>query len=162
MRSLKTLCCSVAIIFVIALSTRGEAQAAPAGAPRDSAKAALIKQLLDETHTVDLAMAAMESSISTQRAANPRVPAAFWDKFLTLVHARRDTLVTMFVDIYGRHFSSEDIKQLLEFYRSPIGQKMLAETPAIGRESVLAGQALGAQLAADVARQLAAEGIQLP
>ena len=40
---------------------------------------------------------------------------------------------------------------------------MLAETPAIGRESMLTGQgAWGAQLGADVARQLAKEGIQLP
>jgi len=104
----------------------------------------------------------METSVSAQRAANPRIPAVFWDRFLSLAQTRRDTLISMFVDIYSRHFSSSDVRQLLEFYRSPIGRKMLAETPAIARESMLTGQAWGAQLGADVARQLAKEGIQLP
>jgi hypothetical protein len=144
------------------LSARAAAQKAPTDEPRDSAKIALIRQLLDETHTVDLAVTAMEASVSAQRASNPRIPAAFWDRFLSLAQSRRDTLSTMFVEIYSRHFSTDDVKQLLAFYHTPTGQRMLAETPKIGRESMLAGQAFGAQLGADVARQLSKEGIQLP
>jgi len=155
-------CWFFAVILVIVLAARSEAQKAAGEDPRDSAKVALIRQLLDETHTVDLAVTAMETSVSAQRAANPRIPAVFWDRFLSLAQTRRDTLISMFVDIYSRHFSSSDVRQLLEFYRSPIGRKMLAETPAIARESMLTGQAWGAQLGADVARQLAKEGIQLP
>jgi len=155
MRSFSQLVWSLATILMIA-------QPAAAQAPRDSANVALIRQLLDETHTLDHTMAAMEANISAQRAANPNMPAAFWDRFLSLAQARRDTLTNMFVEIYSRHFSADDVKQLLDFYRSPVGRKMAEETPAIGRESMLAGQALGAQLAADVARQLAKEGIPLP
>ena len=155
-------CWSIGIILTIVLSARAGAQNAVTEDPRDSVKVALIRQLLDETHTVDLAVTAMESSVSAQRAANPRVPAVFWDRFLSLAKTRRDTLVSMFVDIYSRHFSSNDVRQMLDFYRSPIGRKMLAETAGIARESMLTGQAWGAQLGADVARELAKEGIQLP
>jgi len=38
------------------------------------------------------------------------------------------------VEIYDRHFSEEDIKGLLEFYGSPLGQKVAAELPKINRE----------------------------
>src|SRR3954470_17503037 len=153
-------CWSVAIILVIVLSARAEAQKAPGDEPRDSAKAALIRQLLEETHTLDLAVSGMEGSVSAQRAGNPRIPAIFWDRLLSLAKTRRDTLGTMFAEIYNRHFSASELKQLLEFYRTPIGRKMLAETPGIARESMLAGQAWGAQLGADVTRQLSKEGIQ--
>lgn len=155
-------CSSVAISLVIMLSASAEAQKAPGDPPRDSAKVALIRQLLDETHSIDLAVSGMQASVTAQRTANPRIPAIFWDRLVSLAQSRRDTLTTMFVEIYSRHFSSSDVKQLLEFYRSPLGQKMLAETPGLARESMLAGQAWGAKLGADVAGQLAKEGIQLP
>lgn len=153
---------SLAAFLIVALGARAEAQTPAAQPPRDSAKAALIHQLLNETHAIDLAMTAMETSITAQRTANPRIPGVFWDRFSALAHARRDTLVNMFVEIYDRHFSTEEMKQLLDFYRGPVGKKLLGETPAIARESMLAGQAWGGQLGGEVARQLAAEGIQIP
>lgn len=151
-----------AVILTIVLCARAEAQTPAGTALRDSAKLVLIRQVLDETHAVDLAMTAMETSLPAQRAANPRIPAAFWDRFLTLVHGRRDSFTNMFVDIYDRHFSTDDLKQLLNFYRTPVGQKLLGEQPAIARESITAGQAWGAELGAEVARQLAAEGVKMP
>ena len=38
------------------------------------------------------------------------------------------------VGIYDKHFTEEDIKGLLEFYGSPLGQKVAAELPKINRE----------------------------
>ena len=152
----------LAAILMVAFCARAEAQTPAGHVQRDSAKVAVIHQLLDETHAVDLAMTAMDASIAAQRTANPRIPAVFWDRFSALAHARRDSLASMFIDIYDRHFSTEDVKQLLEFYKSPVGKKLLVETPEIARESVTVGQAWGAQLGGEVARQLAAEGVQLP
>ena len=155
-------CWFVIIVFMIGIGAGAEAQTPAGEVQRDPAKIALIRQILTETKAIDLAVAAMETSLPAQRAANPRIPAVFWDRLSALVHARSDSLATMFVDIYNRHFSADDLKQLLEFYRSPTGRKLLAETPAIARESYIAGQSWGMQLGAEVARQLAAEGIQMP
>src|SRR5262245_56342339 len=38
------------------------------------------------------------------------------------------------VGIYDKHFTEEEIKGLLEFYGSPLGQKVAAEPPKINRE----------------------------
>jgi hypothetical protein len=38
------------------------------------------------------------------------------------------------VGIYDKHFTAEEIKGLLEFYGSPLGQKVAAELPKINRE----------------------------
>ena len=152
----------VAAMLVSAVCTRAEAQTAPAEAPRDSTKIALIRQLVTETHAVDLGVTAMQASLPAQRASHPEIPAVFWDRVLTLVQTRRDSLANMFVDIYDRHFSTDELRQLLAFYRTPIGQKLLAETPAMTRESMTAAQAWGVELGMEVARQLAAEGVKLP
>jgi len=39
------------------------------------------------------------------------------------------------VGIYGKHFTDDEIKGLVEFYNSPLGQKLAAEMPKISRES---------------------------
>lgn len=38
------------------------------------------------------------------------------------------------VKVYAKHYSPEEIKGLLAFYGTPLGKKMLAETPAITTE----------------------------
>lgn len=40
------------------------------------------------------------------------------------------------IQIYGRHFTTEEIDQLAAFYRSPIGKKALAKMPVIMQESM--------------------------
>jgi len=46
-----------------------------------------------------------------------------------------DAVTGQLVGIYGKHFTDDEIKGLLEFYNSPLGQKMAAEMPKISRES---------------------------
>src|SRR6202035_5141818 len=36
--------------------------------------------------------------------------------------------------IYDRHFTDDEIKGLLDFYQSPLGQKVAAESPKINKE----------------------------
>ncbi len=45
-----------------------------------------------------------------------------------------DAVTTQLVGIYDKHFTEDQIKDLLEFYGSPLGQKVAAEMPKISRE----------------------------
>ncbi len=45
-----------------------------------------------------------------------------------------DAVTTQLVGIYDKHFTEDEIKDLLEFYGSPIGQKVASEMPKITRE----------------------------
>ena len=38
--------------------------------------------------------------------------------------------------LYAAHFSEAELKQLLAFYRSPIGVKLITEQPKVGEESL--------------------------
>ena len=45
-----------------------------------------------------------------------------------------DRVTNKLVSLYDKHYSDEDIKGLLQFYGSPLGQKVAAENPKIFRE----------------------------
>jgi hypothetical protein len=45
-----------------------------------------------------------------------------------------DRVTEQLVALYDKHYSDEEIKSLLQFYGSPLGQKVAAESPKIFRE----------------------------
>ena len=47
--------------------------------------------------------------------------------------------------LYVRHFSRDDISALVAFYKSPLGQKLITENPAIIKEALPLGKAWGEQ-----------------
>lgn len=150
----------IGLVVTVAIPRAVHAQT-PSATVSDSAKATLIRQLLKEVHATDMAVTAMETSLPAQRAANPRIPAVFWDRFAALARTRAPQLEDILLVVYDRHFSTDELRQLLAFYRSPIGRKMLDAQPAILRESMVAGQQWGQKVGAEVAEQLAAEGIRI-
>ena len=103
----------------------------------------------------------MESGVAAQRQANPRIPAVFWDRFMAQARAHRGDLEDMVIVVYDHHFSTAEVRQLLAFYRTPVGQKMLVEQPALFQESMAAGKEWGRRIGMAVGQQLAAEGVRI-
>ena len=66
-------------------------------------------------------------------------------------------LVDSEVLIYDKHFSHQEIRGLIEFYRTPLGQKTLKELPAVVSESAQAGQKWGEDLGRDSMKEVLAE-----
>jgi len=56
--------------------------------------------------------------------------------------------------IYDKHFSEDEIKGLLQFYGSPLGQKVAAEMPKIGRETQAATRAASGKAAKDALAEM--------
>ncbi|MBW2416679.1 MAG: DUF2059 domain-containing protein [Deltaproteobacteria bacterium] len=44
------------------------------------------------------------------------------------------------VNVYARYFTEQDLRELLEFYRSPVGRKVIENMPAVMAESMQVGQ----------------------
>lgn len=42
------------------------------------------------------------------------------------------------IDIYGRHFTTEELNQLADFYATPVGRKVVTKLPVIMQESMQA------------------------
>lgn len=69
------------------------------------------------------------------------------EEYVSVFADSQPGFVMQIVQLYARHFNEAEMRDLLTFYRSPVGIKMVHEMPEIMRESVLVGQALGEHLA---------------
>ena len=79
--------------------------------------------------------------------------------------AARGGLSEEMAAVYHKHFDHEEIKGLLQFYRSELGRKTVRVLPEVMRESMAAGrqwaQRLGAELTRRLEQRFKKEGIQL-
>jgi len=129
--------------------------ATSANAPMDPVKEKDIRSLLElvgardaiqdsaSTATEQYRQKVMESSVNNERAL------AFSNAYLAEFHKRfdADAVTDQLVGIYDRHFNDEEIRGLLEFYGSPLGQKAATEMPKISRELQLATRTASSQAA---------------
>jgi len=65
-----------------------------------------------------------------------------------------DDATAQLVAIYDQHFTQDEIKGLLQFYGSPLGQKFAAELPKINGEMQSANRAYSMRIAKDVMKDL--------
>src|SRR5437762_2448059 len=65
-----------------------------------------------------------------------------------------DQVTEQLVEIYDEHFTDDEIKGLLQFYGSSLGQKVAAEMPKIGRESQVAIRAASTKASKDALAEL--------
>jgi uncharacterized protein len=95
----------------------------------------------------------METSANNDRAQ------AFTNAYLAEFQKKFDVDVVtgQLVGIYDKHFTDDEIKGLLEFYGSPLGQKVAAEMPKIGREAQMTTRTASNQAARLAWQDLRAE-----
>ena len=74
---------------------------------------------------------------------------------------RRAEFVDLLVPIYDQRFSPAEVRDLLAFYQSPLGQRLPEVQPDLTRDAMMAGQRWGMRLGAEIGQELAAEGIQI-
>jgi len=77
-----------------------------------------------------------------------------------------DNLMSQILTVYNNHFTKAEIDELLAFYATPIGKKMISVLPQILKESLTVGQTWGQTLAPklleNIKKRFEEEGIPLP
>ncbi len=144
-------------------SAAAEDQTSPAAAkPIDPVKDADIRSLMELIGVRDQMQDADANSSEQYRekllatVPNNDKGQAFVTSFIESYQKKFDVdqLTEQLVRIYDRHYSDDEIKTLLQFYGSPLGQKVAAETPKIAREIQAASRTTGAKAAKDALQAL--------
>lgn len=120
----------------------------------DPAKEADIRKLLDLTGAAGLVrqvMANMEHSIKPlMTGALPpgdyrdQLVQLFFEKFQSKMNT--DSLLNLAVARYDENFSDDEIKQLISFYQTPLGEKVVTVLPKLTQEMQQDGMQMGQQL----------------
>lgn len=131
----------------------------------DPQKEAQIRELMEITGARDLGQQLLKagldqfrSSVEETQPNNPRAK-QFVDAFTAKFQKHFDpkSLNDQLIPIYDKYLSAEDLRGLLDYYRSPLGQRMLKALPELSRESQATGFALGQKAAQETMEELKAE-----
>lgn len=120
----------------------------------DPAKEADIRRLLQvmgAESTMTHAMSDMETSIRPLLTSafpageyRERLIQLFFEKFHSKIDLQE--MVNLAVPVYDKYLSDDDIKGLIEFYSTPLGQKMIKALPSIMTESGEKGRQWGEKI----------------
>jgi hypothetical protein len=109
----------------------------------DRVKEADIRSLMELVGARDMVQDGADTAIQQSRekllatVPNNQKGQAFVNAFAASYQKKfdADRVTEQLVGIYDKHFTDDEIKGLLQFYGSPLGQKVAAEMPKINRET---------------------------
>jgi hypothetical protein len=90
---------------------------------RQTPKSAVV-ELLELTGVFERARAQTRAMVEQLRRENTKVPEEFWSNLTSRV-ADEDALISIYVPVYLRHLSQDDVCALSRFYRTPLGAHWL-------------------------------------
>jgi hypothetical protein len=103
-------------------------------------------------------IAQFRANVTESQPDNPRAK-QFADAFAARFQKHFDphSVTETVIPIYDKYLSNEDVKALLEYYKSPFGQRMLKVLPEVARDSQQAGYMLGQKAAEEATEDLRAD-----
>jgi hypothetical protein len=104
----------------------------------------------------DLGAQVNQQLLSQMRLDFPQVPESLWTEFAESLDPAE--LTGLAIPIYDRHFTMEELQALIDFYTTPIGQKVVNKLPLVAQESNAVGQQWGETKALEIMQRLAEQG----
>ena len=140
--------------------------AAPAAAVKiDPAKEADIRKLLELVGTKALFVQSVDEMSKSMKPllTNSLPPGDYRGKLVDLFFAKFSSkmnvqhLLDMAVPIYDKHFSHQEVRSLIEFYQTPLGQKTVSTLPMLTAELQEEGRKWGEALGSESMQEVLAE-----
>ena len=121
-----------------------------------SEKEQAIRKLMEMIGTADLGVQVSQQLLSQIRPAFPQVPESLWTEVAESLDPAE--LTGLAIPIYDRHFTMEELQALIDFYTTPVGQKVVKKLPLVAQESNAIGQQWGETKALEIMQRLAEQG----
>jgi hypothetical protein len=122
-----------------------------------TSKSEKIKNLMKLTGSGSIGVTVANNMIDSFKKSLPEVKDEFWNEFKNEIKA--EDLVNLIIPIYDKYFTENEIDELIKFYNTPIGKKMISNLPVIMQESMQAGQKWGEAIGEKALAKLNEKGI---
>ena len=117
-----------------------------------------IRKLLKLVGAGELGIKMMDEMIVAFKEEMPDVPEKFWKEFRAEVNA--DKLSDLAVPIYAKYFTHKDVTELIKFYESPLGAKLLKYQPKVMEETAEFANRWGEDLGRGLVEKLEKQGYE--
>ena len=117
-----------------------------------TSKEVQIRKLLELSGSGKIGAQVGQNMIGLFKKKHAEVPEEFWTEVLNEFNS--DAIIDMVIPIYDKYYTESEINELIVFYNSEIGKKMIATMPSVVQESMQAGQVWGKELAFKIVEKL--------
>lgn len=111
---------------------------------QSTSKSKKINQLLELTGSGKMGIQVINQMINSFKTSHSSIKDEFWEDFKKEIKA--EDITNMIIPIYDKYYTESDIDQIIAFYNSPVGKKMIATMPQIMQESMAVGQVFGKKI----------------
>lgn len=124
--------------------------------PAHPATVAQIQQIMTLSHSDEGIRRQLQAGIADQERNGPKfLPASFWADFKLQIE--KTDWLAFFTPIYQRFYSTDDATELIHFYSTPAGQKLIAASQPLLREAIQKSTQLGREIGEQMGKKHAAE-----
>lgn len=138
------------LVVLLAVSLSGLQAQTETKLSNEDPYAAAVVRFMKVTNVRATCYASLEGTYMNMKAQLGMTDAQVKDLAVFVTDAMYDDMVKMYVSIYRKYYTLEDLTQLCEFYETPLGQKYAAATPSITQEGMANLPQLMAKLTPDV------------
>lgn len=143
---------SIALCLTLLLS-------ATSASAQDNTYRKALNEMLEASGSLSAIKSMVPQMISMMQRTYSNVPDDFWKTFGEVMTKKADTrFLDIYVPIYQRYLTLDDLKKITAFYQSPVGKKLAKATPVMTAEAMEAGQQLGQEIAQEIVERLTEEG----
>lgn len=103
-----------------------------------------ILQLLELTGAAKIGNQVTTHLIKSLKTSQRDIDQKFWDEIVNEFNGNE--IIKLIVPVYEKHYTEDEIDQLILFYQSPIGKKMVEKMPLVMQESMEIGQNWGMEI----------------
>ncbi len=135
-------------VLLLMLLVGGKAQAQPIGEDPGPVYTQMILQWAKETHFAQNAAEVIVAKFKLDMENNPKMKAAMTpeliadlEQFFYELFLSPETIKDL-AALYAQYFTLDDMQDLIKFYQSPVGQKLIKNDPAIKIGTQHIGEAL--------------------
>ena len=153
--SIKAFAVALALLFVVPASAQQKAPSAGDPAGVAAAKELLIamgsmKQFEVAINTMSRGMA---QAFKQQAPAKGKEIDEVMGLMATKFNSRKEEVLGMVAPLYAEKFTVQELTEIGAFYKTPIGQKMIATQPEILQRSMQLGMAWGQTIGQEVEKE---------
>lgn len=116
---------------------------------------ATLEKMMNLSGALEVSKTMVPQMVSMMKQASPGTADAFWDDFAAKWKTKfADRMVDLYVPIYQKYLTIDDLKDLIAFYETPIGKKLAEATPKMTVEGMQLGQKIGMEMATELQNEL--------
>lgn len=152
------------LLVLFAVSTHAQTTA---GTINEEKKQDLIR-LLDLTKATDIGAQFVQQGVDELRKSFASLPDERRERMVKIFQEEmlkefsREKMIEGILPIYDKYLTDEDVKQLIAFYESPVGRKMVEVQPRILKEAFDYGSTRGREAGQRAVARITEEGLLEP